>query len=137
MTSTKQVIVALNKRKLEELSSTISDLVISSENQYLLDEYKARYLELVNNEMSWEVIKPLLAESYLEIYTNEEIKELNEFYTSPLGKKFLSSTPLLMQKIQEQLGTVVRNLQPKLNALNENFKRELNSNMGPSGEADY
>jgi len=42
---------------------------------------------------------------YEKFYSNDEIKELIQFYQSPIGKKVVSNTPLIMQESM-QIGQI-------------------------------
>jgi len=70
--------------------------------------------------MGWEAIKYDMAKIYAKYYTASELKELNNFYETPVGKKTAKLMPVLSQeaiklsesKIQEhldELQKIIRN----------------------------
>jgi hypothetical protein len=48
--------------------------------------------------MSWESLKEEFAELYVKAFTESELKELVQFYKTPVGKKTLHELPALMQQ---------------------------------------
>ena len=51
--------------------------------------------EFLKKYMSYESLKQELAKVYLDNFTIKEIRELIEFYQTPLGRKVAEKTPLL------------------------------------------
>jgi len=76
-----------------------------------LDTSLAKSTAMVN-EINWE---QLFADIYTEVFSEEEIKGLLEFYNSPTGKKFLAKQPelmaLTMQTVQEKLRDIMPEIQ--------------------------
>jgi hypothetical protein len=52
----------------------------------------------LNKYLSWDSIKTDMAKIYATEFTEAEIKELSQFYQTPLGKKIVTKSPALMQK---------------------------------------
>lgn len=48
--------------------------------------------------LSWDLIKTDMAKIYAAEFSEAEIKELTTFYQTPLGKKMIEKSPILMQK---------------------------------------
>lgn len=48
--------------------------------------------------LSWDKIKDQQATIYANAYTTAELKALNKFYQSALGKKVIQTTPLIQQQ---------------------------------------
>ena len=51
--------------------------------------------EFLNKYISYESVKKELAKIYLDNFTIKEIRELIEFYQTPLGRKVAEKTPIL------------------------------------------
>ncbi|MEP7230363.1 MAG: DUF2059 domain-containing protein [Ginsengibacter sp.] len=56
------------------------------------------YWESVKKEINADDIVALVIPIYDKYYTEEDIQKLIEFYESPIGKKVISSTPLIVQE---------------------------------------
>jgi hypothetical protein len=51
--------------------------------------------------MSYASMKEDLITNYVDAFTEKEIKEITEFYKSPIGKKLVAKTPELATKVME------------------------------------
>jgi hypothetical protein len=71
--------------------------------------------------MSYEALKPELAEIYGGEFTAQELAEARAFYSTPTGKKFISKLPLLLNK-GSQLGQQI--VQAHLPELQDAIKAE-------------
>jgi len=100
-------------------------LEISEEQEPIFERYRGRLLELMKEEMSWEEMEPGLAELYAEYYSEEELLELTQFYLSPIGKKFLSKMPEVMQESMRMSQAMIQDFLPKLQELQMELQDEL------------
>ncbi|MDD5727225.1 MAG: DUF2059 domain-containing protein [Victivallales bacterium] len=67
-------------------------------------ELQTRITAINKQELSWDNIKKDMITTYAQTYSETELKELNSFFSSPTGKRFIAQTPGL----QRQLVTVLR-----------------------------
>ncbi len=67
------------------------------------EQLKDIYREWFENDIDRKVIKEKMIKLYAANFTTEEINELNKFYSSPVGQKFLEKSPGLM-KLGAQIG---------------------------------
>jgi len=61
----------------------------------------------------WEQMRDLYVDIYVDVFTEDELKELIRFYQSPLGQKVLKKMPELMQKSIEKTQTLLQNKMPE------------------------
>jgi uncharacterized protein len=54
-----------------------------------------------NKYISWAALKDDIVKIYMEVYTEDEVKELVAFHESPIGKKMTEKNPDLSTKIME------------------------------------
>ncbi|WP_145923935.1 DUF2059 domain-containing protein [Pseudomonas citronellolis] len=77
----------------------------------VLDRYQAKANAELDRAVGWEKIKPELVKLYSDNFTESELKQLNDFYASPLGQKVLQKMPRLTaqsaQLTQAKLQTAV------------------------------
>jgi|SRR5690554_785408 hypothetical protein len=74
---------------------------------------------------AWEQIRELYADIYIEVFTEEEMRELIKFYRSPLGQKLLAKAPELMEKSLEKTQMLLYREMPKLQERLERKIKEL------------
>jgi len=52
----------------------------------------------LQKHMSWQSIEPEMAKIYMQEFNEDEIKQMTEFYKTPLGQKVVTRTPAMMAK---------------------------------------
>ena len=62
----------------------------------------------------WEQVQQEMAGIYADVFSEAELKGLNEFYASPIGKAYLSKQPEIMQKSMAVNQRVMMNILPRL-----------------------
>jgi hypothetical protein len=83
----------------------------------------------------WEEMRDLYLDVYVEVFTEDELKELIQFYQSPLGQKLLNKMPALMQKsmqktqamLQKRMPEFQERLQKTMSELREKYKQDQSS----------
>ena len=77
-----------------------------------LAPYKGVMMEFLNENMSYESLKPDLIKIYSEEFTASELREIIAFYSTDVGKKSIEKMPTLMMqggqlgatRVQENIG---------------------------------
>jgi len=69
--------------------------------------YEGVMLKFFSKHMSYESLKPQIIDIYAEVFTASELKDINNFYATPTGKKTVKEMPELMvrggiQNLQDQ-----------------------------------
>jgi hypothetical protein len=54
--------------------------------------------KFMNKYYTWDNLKPSLDKIYASEFTESELKELSDFYSSPIGKKYTGKSVELLQK---------------------------------------
>ena len=88
---------------LKQSIEQMLDIQIQSAPQ--LVPYKNIMLEFLEKYMSYENLKPDLIKIYSNAFTASELRELNQFYTTEIGKKSIEKMPMLMAQ-GAQLGAM-------------------------------
>ena len=92
-----------------------------------LAPYKGVMMEFLNKNMSYESLKPDLVKMYSEEFTSSELREINAFYLTDVGKKSIEKMPTLMMqggqlgatRVQENIG----DLQAMIQAESERIQK--------------
>ena len=95
------------EKLLSKMDTNIRGALQQSSNQMLemqmnqspsLAPYKDVMTRCFERYMSYESLKPEMVHMYTEAYTLEELKEINAFYSSKVGKKTLELMPRLVAR---------------------------------------
>jgi hypothetical protein len=92
-----------------------------------LAPYKGVMMEFLNENMSYESLKPELIKMYSEEFTSSELREINAFYLTDVGKKSIEKMPKLMMQ-GGQLGATrvqenINDLQAMIQAESERIQK--------------
>jgi hypothetical protein len=84
-----------------QFSGMIDNMITASSAQ-IPEAKRPEFIKVMKTFMdkyySWAVLKDKYAAIYASEYSEAELKQLTVFYSSPLGKKVSSKTPVLLQK---------------------------------------
>ena len=56
----------------------------------------------------------LVAELYAEKFSVDELRQIRAFYESPVGQRFLQTSPELMQRVMQQSASLNRDIVPRV-----------------------
>tara|TARA_X000000368_G_C22749354_1_gene587622 strand:- start:113 stop:574 length:462 start_codon:yes stop_codon:yes gene_type:complete len=98
------------EKMMEQTVSQMLDIQIQSAPG--LEPFKGVMVEFFNKHMSYEIIKPEMIKIYVETFTASELREINAFYATDVGKKTIQTMPALMEqgaqlgasRVQENIG---------------------------------
>ncbi len=77
--------------------------------------------------MSWDSMKDDMIKIYTDAFSEQELKELTDFYKSPIGKKVLEKMPEIMGKgMQLGVSRVQRNQAELIRMLKEDSESDQN-----------
>lgn len=107
-------------KKLLDVSNAVAIGVSTTENLLLqqkaastdarMNAFYTTFLQTFKSKRVHGLLETIFVKAYRDAYTLEEVKQLTEFYKTPVGKKTLAVLPAIMQKSQQQcsrLGTML------------------------------
>lgn len=112
----------------EVMEQSMSQMLdIQLQQNPALAPYKGVMMEFLNENMSYESLKPELIKMYSEEFTSSELREINAFYSTDVGKKSIEKMPTLMMqggqlgatRVQENIG----DLQAMIQAESERIQK--------------
>jgi hypothetical protein len=95
-----------------------------------IEPFRKVMLEFFSKYMSWNSIKDDVAQIYAEEFSVQELKELNEFYSRPVGQKSALRMPQLMSKGSEFGMRKVQQHMPELQHMVEEEMKRLSAKEG-------
>ena len=79
----------------------------------------------MTRELQWQEIKDDYVGLYTEAFTEQELRQLIRFYSSPLGQKVVDKMPVLMQQSMQLGQKRMMKLMPEIEALSEEMVQEI------------
>jgi len=97
---------------------------LSPKGQDELMTVRKESVKLMQDNFSWDQMKDMYIDIYTQVFTEDEINQLVEFYQSPLGKKMLEKMPELLQVTFEKTQALI---QKKMPIFQENLEKNLSA----------
>lgn len=132
--------VANTKEMLDQMMSSISDMMeqqfkslkLPPEGEEAAAAFQREIIDWFSEFFVWEQMRDLYVDIYVDVFTEDELKELIRFYQSPLGQKVLKKMPELMQKsiektqaiLQDKMPEFQKRLQKTITELEEKYKED-------------
>ena len=107
-----------------QLSGMAEQLGITEDQRPMFESYLERMVVVMKEELSWERMEPFVIDAYVSVYSEEELKELSEFYASPIGQKFVAKMPELMQATMEMSQKMMGELIPRITEIQQELVAE-------------
>ena len=120
-----KMIEPMMENVMSMIQQQMAQVDIPEDKKPIIQKYNQKIIETLRQEMQWEKMKEDFVALYLNVYTEEEIRELTEFYASPLGQKMLDKMPELMQASLQISQSMLQQTLPKIQQLSQEMAREL------------
>ena len=143
--------VANTQEMLDQMMSSISDMMeqqfkalkLPPGGEEAAAAFQREIIDWFSEFFVWEQMRDLYVDIYVDVFTEDELKELIRFYQSPLGQKVLKKMPELMQKsiektqalLQSKMPEFQKRLQKTISELKEKYKKDESSDMKDTSDA--
>ncbi len=98
----------------------------------MIEKAMSKFMAIVREELSWEMLKPIFIQAYAESFTQEEVDSLIAFYRTPAGAALVEKTPLVMQKTQSLMAARIGPMMEKMTAAIEEAAHESQGKKAPN-----
>lgn len=102
----------------------LSKMEASAPDRERAQQMQQKILQLLQNTLSWEKMKPMLVKIYAETFTDQEIDGILDFYRSPAGQAMLEKMPALMQRSIAMGQQMVAEVTPQIQKMVEEMKAQ-------------
>lgn len=103
----------------------MKQLNIPEQDQIKLGEFQIKLNAKLSEAMSWEKMEPEYIKLFSEVYTEDELKAIVGFYTTPAGQSMLKKQPLLMQKSTLISQKQIQSAMPEIQKMIQEFKDSM------------
>jgi len=118
----KQVLEQTKSMQMEQLKK----MDMPAEARAQSAEINQKMMALLADRLSYEKVKPMYIQTYMEVFSEEEIDGIVGFYRSPAGKAMVEKMPQLMQHIMPMMMKLTTDLQPEMQKIIEEAKQKHN-----------
>ena len=107
------------------LQNQFQQMGASEEKKPIFEKYNKKIFNLMKEEMSWSKMRDDFIDIYAKVYTEEEINEINKFYSSPTGRKMIEQMPFLMQEALTITQKHLRTVLPEIQKISKDMSSEI------------
>lgn len=129
---TDQIIGSVQKQMANMTRSMPNANSLTPEQKKLLADYQTKVMGLVNETVGWKELEPQMVQLYSSTYSEGEIDGILAFYKGPVGQAMLAKTPELTQKSMELSQGKLAALQPKVQAMSQEFAKQFQAAAAPA-----
>jgi uncharacterized protein len=124
MNTTLSQLDANMQRGMEE---AMKGKTISPAQQSILDDMRSKMVALLQDELAWDKIQPVIVEVYQKTFTQKEVNGMLTFYRSEVGKSMVAKMPQVLNASSEAVRSKLTTLVPKLQELQRNTMHKLDA----------
>ena len=107
------------QQKIDESVTTVLALQIAQNPE--LKSHQQAVSEFLERNIGWDSLREPLTHMYMEEFTEQELNEMNTFYSSPTGRKVIERLPVLVQmrnqlasqRLQENIGELQKEIETR------------------------
>lgn len=66
-----------------------------------MQDHEYTLVDYVEERLSWDGVRPLIAGWYNEAFSAHELRELAEFHSTPLGRKWVRASPVFALRMEQ------------------------------------
>ncbi|MRR50463.1 MAG: DUF2059 domain-containing protein [Rhodocyclaceae bacterium] len=103
----------------------VRQMKLSPEQLAIAEKHFKRSAQMVREEVTWAKLKPEVINAYVRLFTEDELKQLQAFYQSPIGKKWVEKSPELNQALMQIAQAQIQHILPKAQVVSQEMVKEL------------
>ena len=96
-----QIIDTMYESMGTQFEAMADQMGITEDLRPVFDRHMERVIQVLREELTWEKMEPYMVDAYVQVYTEQELSDLTEFYESPIGQKLLDKMPEMMAVTME------------------------------------
>lgn len=118
-------------------TTQLNSMNIAPDQRPLVQQTQEQILQLLQNALSWDKMKPAITKVYSETFTEEEIDGISNFYKTPAGQALLQKMPTLIQRSMQMGQQMVADIMPQIEKMNEDLKKRIAEQQGGSANPPH
>lgn len=131
-----QTQLAALEARINELAKQQSGVApLNPEQTKLTDAYQKQIHDITLDEVGFEKIRPLIVQYYVDSFSEAELDGILAFYKTQAGQALITKTPDLAMKSTALVQNRIKEMQPKLATVTQEYVAKLKAAGSPSGGA--
>ncbi len=101
-------------RVISQMPDLQTQMGVTEDRQAKSEQIMEEVAKVIKEFMTWERMRDQFIVVYAEVFTEQELRELADFYTSPIGKKYVEKQPEMAQAAMKITGEMMGELMPRI-----------------------
>jgi hypothetical protein len=136
--SVRELLAVMDSRKVIEntlgqvdamMQASIKDALqgktLTSDQERILADMRARMLALLNDAMQWEVLEPMFLDVYEKSFSQKEVDGMIKFYKSETGRAVIAKLPAVLQHTMGLMQNRMAAMMPQLQQIQRETVAQL------------
>jgi len=111
-------------RVFSQLPQLLTQMGVPEDRQEQSEQVMEEVATAIKEVMTLERMREELVVVYADAFTEQELRELADFYRSPIGKKYVEKQPELAQAAMKITGEMMRELIPRIKEISSKVHAE-------------
>jgi uncharacterized protein len=107
------------------MSQAVAGQQPNAQQQKILQDMQKKIYALVEEQLDWKQIEPVLVEVYRSHFTQHEVDGMLQFYRSDVGQAAITKLPTVTQESMQQVQGRLRTVTPKIAQLEKDTAAQI------------
>jgi uncharacterized protein len=121
----KELVEAMWAQMKQGFSSTMQQLGIAERDRPIVEKYMEKMTAIMQEQLAWKKIRQPVIEIYARVYTESELRAINDLFKSASGQTYLAKMPEVVKESAEISQQMMQALVPRIQALEKEAIGEI------------
>jgi uncharacterized protein len=126
---------ALRDRVNELATQQSGAAAMTPAQKQLTDNYLKQVQGVTDDEVGWTKLRPMVIQAYADTFSEADLDGIIAFYKTPAGQSIVAKTPELSTKTMTMVQDRIKDMQPKLAQMTEDYVNKMKATDAPAGAA--
>jgi hypothetical protein len=113
-----QQVSAMTQQQLQAMN-------VPADAKPLADQMSAEMMTYVREKLDWTKLKPQFVDIYMDVFTEDELRQVVTFYKSPGGQALLNKMPQLMQRSMVMMQGLMADLPAHMQEMTAKMQKQI------------
>src|ERR1019366_255298 len=125
---TDRMVKQVSANFMKQLSTAGEKLIgpnATDDKKAQLADFEKKFAQMIDAQVGWDVIEPLLTDYYTKAFTEEELDVIVTFYKTPAGAALVERMPAVNSQAIQLLQAKMAAVQPQMKQMYGDFQKSL------------
>lgn len=120
-----QMMTPVRTQMRSMMEQRLAQIGAPEDMQPILKRYTDRLFAVMDETLNWSTMKEDIIAIYVQVFSEDELKGMLEFYKGPVGQSAISKMPAAMQQSMALVQKRMPELQQKMKKISEELAQEI------------